>query len=173
MASAVWRCNAPRSDCLYSSSQPRPSHFSPSKIEFTERSVFRSTSVSSRRRIIVPLFRRAYSQLKMKVRALPTWRNPVGDGAKRTRGLKLVATAAGFGIYDSFRTFDGTGHQNGPSSVGTSAFSLQPFDFEINRRRAVYLKPVVFQGCDMKPLRHCFPPKASRQAFAEVSLPTL
>jgi hypothetical protein len=23
--------------------------------------------------------------LKMKVRALPTWRNPVGDGAKRTR----------------------------------------------------------------------------------------
>jgi len=25
--------------------------------------------------------------LKIKVRALPTWRNPVGDGAKRTRGL--------------------------------------------------------------------------------------
>jgi hypothetical protein len=24
----------------------------------------------------------------MKVRALPTWRNPVGDGAKRTRGFK-------------------------------------------------------------------------------------
>lgn len=23
----------------------------------------------------------------MKVRALPTWRNPVGDGAKRTLGL--------------------------------------------------------------------------------------
>jgi hypothetical protein len=23
----------------------------------------------------------------MKVRALPTWRNPVGEGAKRTRGL--------------------------------------------------------------------------------------
>jgi hypothetical protein len=23
----------------------------------------------------------------MKVRALPTWRNPVGDGAKRTRGF--------------------------------------------------------------------------------------
>jgi hypothetical protein len=36
---------------------------------------------------MVPPFRRAYSQLKMKVRALPTWRNPVGDGAKRTRGL--------------------------------------------------------------------------------------
>jgi len=32
---------------------------------------------------------RAYSQLKIKVRALPTWRNPVGDGAKRTRGDDL------------------------------------------------------------------------------------
>jgi ribosomal protein L32E len=34
---------------------------------------------------MVPRFRRANSQLKMKVRALPTWRKPVGDGAKRTR----------------------------------------------------------------------------------------
>jgi hypothetical protein len=24
----------------------------------------------------------------MKVRALPTWRNPVGEGANRTRGLE-------------------------------------------------------------------------------------
>src|SRR5579862_417064 len=87
MFSAVCRCSAPRSDCLYSSSQLRPSHFSPSKIELTDASVLRPTSVSSRRKIIVPPFRRAYNQLKMKVRALPTWRNPVGDGAKRTRGL--------------------------------------------------------------------------------------
>ena len=36
---------------------------------------------------MVPPVRRAYNQLKMKVRALPTWRKPVGDGAKRTRGL--------------------------------------------------------------------------------------
>src|SRR5579863_202381 len=56
-------------------------------MELTEASVFRSTSVSSSRRITVPPVRRAYNQLKMKVRALPTWRNPVGDGAKRTRGL--------------------------------------------------------------------------------------
>jgi hypothetical protein len=27
--------------------------------------------------------------LKIKVRALPTWRNPVGEGAKRTRGLEV------------------------------------------------------------------------------------
>ena len=26
----------------------------------------------------------------MKVRALPTWRNPVGDGANRTRGFNAV-----------------------------------------------------------------------------------
>ncbi len=61
-----------RSDCLYSSSQLRPSHFRPSKMELTDASVLRSTSVSSRRRTMVPPLRRAYSQLKMKVRALPT-----------------------------------------------------------------------------------------------------
>ncbi len=37
----------------------------------------------------MPPLWRAYSQLKMKVRALPTWRNPVGDGAKRTRSIIL------------------------------------------------------------------------------------
>jgi hypothetical protein len=37
---------------------------------------------------MVPPLWRAYSQLKMKVRALPTWRKPVGDGAKRTRGFE-------------------------------------------------------------------------------------
>src|ERR1700723_634939 len=77
-----------RSDCLYSSSQLKLSHFSPSKIESTEAWVLRSTSVSSSRRIIVPPLWRAYNQLKMKVRALPTCRNPVGDGAKRTRGFE-------------------------------------------------------------------------------------
>ncbi len=50
-------------------------------------SVLRSTSVSSRRKTMVPRLRRAKSQLKMKVRALPTWRKPVGDGAKRTRSI--------------------------------------------------------------------------------------
>jgi hypothetical protein len=43
--------------------------------------------VSSIRRIIVPPFRLAYNQLKMKVRALPMWRYPVGEGAKRTRSM--------------------------------------------------------------------------------------
>jgi hypothetical protein len=33
-----------------------------------------------------PLFPRAKSQLNSAVRALPTWKNPVGEGAKRTRG---------------------------------------------------------------------------------------
>src|SRR6266496_4117429 len=87
MASAIFRCNSPRSDCLYSSSQLKPSHFRPSKMELTDASVLRSTSVSSSRKIMVPAFRRAYNQLKMNVRALPTWRNPVGEGAKRTLAL--------------------------------------------------------------------------------------
>jgi hypothetical protein len=38
---------------------------------------------------MVPPYRRAYSQLKMKVLALPMWRNPVGEGAKRTLCIKM------------------------------------------------------------------------------------
>lgn len=56
---------------------------------------------------MVPLFRRAYNQLKIKVRALPTWRNPVGEGAKRTRGLPLEDGFAGLGI-ESCRKLDRT-----------------------------------------------------------------
>src|SRR5579863_7255093 len=86
MVHAVLRWRSMRSDCLYCSSQLRFSHFNPSKMESTEAWVLRSTSVSSRRRIMVPLLWRAYNQLKIKVRALPTCRKPVGDGANRTRG---------------------------------------------------------------------------------------
>lgn len=32
----------------------------------------------------------------MNVRALPTWRNPVGDGAKRTRGRVADVGSVGF-----------------------------------------------------------------------------
>src|SRR6185436_19147150 len=45
--------------------------------------VDRSASVSSMRRISVPSWPRASSQLKRAVRALPTWSCPVGLGAKR------------------------------------------------------------------------------------------
>src|SRR6266478_8287455 len=87
-----------RSDCLYSSFHPKSSHFNPSKMELTEASVLRSTSVSSRRRIMVPPLWRAYSQLKMNVRALPTCRKPVGEGAKRTRGPELDKSSFLMGI---------------------------------------------------------------------------
>ena len=56
----------------------------------------------------MPLFRRAYNQLKIKVRALPTWRKPVGDGAKRTRGLLVEVEFMGLDI-GSCRKFDRTG----------------------------------------------------------------
>ena len=36
---------------------------------------------------MVPALWRAYNQLKINVLALPTWRKPVGEGAKRTRGF--------------------------------------------------------------------------------------
>jgi len=42
----------------------------------------------------VPPVCRAKSQLKSAVRAPPTWRYPVGDGAKRTRGAAALEEAA-------------------------------------------------------------------------------
>ena len=48
--------------------------------------VLRATSVSSMRRMKVPFWRRAQSQLNSAVRAPPMCRYPVGEGAKRTRG---------------------------------------------------------------------------------------
>src|SRR5580704_10903260 len=52
----------------------------------------RSSSVSSMRSTNVPECWRANSQLNSAERALPTWKYPVGEGAKRTRGA-----AAGVG----------------------------------------------------------------------------
>ena len=46
----------------------------------------RASSVSSMRRTKVPPCWRAKSQLNSAARALPTWKYPVGDGAKRARG---------------------------------------------------------------------------------------
>ncbi len=48
-------------------------------------SLERSRSVSSMRSTKAPPWRRANSQLKSAVRAPPTCRKPVGDGANRTR----------------------------------------------------------------------------------------
>src|SRR5262249_32252903 len=64
-----------------------PSHAMPSRIARTTSSELRCSSVSSIRRTNVPPLRRAWSQLKIAVRAPPTWRNPVGEGAKRTQTL--------------------------------------------------------------------------------------
>ena len=63
--------------------------------------VLRSWSVSSMRRMKVPPVLRAQSQLKSAVRTPPMWRYPVGDGAKRRRGLpamrRRVARSRGYG----------------------------------------------------------------------------
>ncbi len=53
-------------------------------------SVDRSRSVSSMRRMNVPPFLRAHSQLKRAVRAPPTCRYPVGLGANRTRRTGIL-----------------------------------------------------------------------------------
>src|SRR5262245_13662462 len=72
------------------SSQSRLSQRIPSRIASVISSRERSTSVSSMRRMKVPPSFRAKSQLKRAVRAPPTWRYPVGDGAKRTRIIPVI-----------------------------------------------------------------------------------
>src|SRR5438045_4085245 len=62
-----------------------PSHFRLSRIASTEACVERSRSVSSTRRTNTPLLWRANAHEYSAVRAPPTWRNPVGLGAKRVR----------------------------------------------------------------------------------------
>ena len=68
---------------------PRPSRCratrAPRRIASVIASFERARSVSSMRSTKVPPLWRASSQLKSAVRAPPTCRNPVGDGAKRTR----------------------------------------------------------------------------------------
>ena len=72
------RCPAPRPSA-------RPSQRRSSRMPASDSRVERSVSVSSMRRINVPSWPCASSQLNSAVRALPTCRCPVGDGAKRTR----------------------------------------------------------------------------------------
>src|SRR5215217_8180981 len=89
---------ARRSDCRYGPCAPPTSgpssHVSPSQrrsswMADSDARVERSTSVSSMRRMNVPPAPRASNQLNKAVRALPTWRCPVGLGAKRTRSCDM------------------------------------------------------------------------------------
>ena len=88
-------CMGRRSDCRYGacgpptpgpSSQSSPHQRSERWICSIASGFSRCSSVSSMRSTSVPPRRRAYSQLYRAVRTPPTWRSPVGDGQKRTRG---------------------------------------------------------------------------------------
>src|SRR5207302_10981798 len=74
------------------SSQWRPSHRRSSSTARYDSSVTRLRSVSSTRSTMTPPLWRAESQLNSAVRALPTWMEPLGAGAKRTR----VVTSADY-----------------------------------------------------------------------------
>ena len=82
-ASSWQRCM--RSSWKLSASQSRPSQASERWICSVAPSTSRFMSVFSIRSRHSPPCWRAKSQLKRNVRAVPTWRNPVGDGAIRTR----------------------------------------------------------------------------------------
>ena len=55
----------------------------------------RAASVSSIRKMKVPPAPRTKSQLNSAARALPTWKYPVGDGAKRARGAVVSVMPVG------------------------------------------------------------------------------
>src|SRR2546423_1489464 len=94
-----------RSDWRYGACGPPmsgpSSHISPSQRRssstiVSDSAVDRAWSVSSTRMMNVPPWCFANSQLKIAVRAPPTWRCPVGDGAKRTRtviGLEFIGSS--------------------------------------------------------------------------------
>src|SRR5271167_4571648 len=63
-----------------------PSQSSAAMIPSVHSGRLRASSVSSIRRMNVPPRRRTKSQLYSAARALPTWKYPVGEGAKRARG---------------------------------------------------------------------------------------
>src|SRR4051794_33405406 len=83
----------------------------------------RSTSVSSMRSTSTPPRRRASSQLNSAVRAPPTWRYPVGDGAKRTRIIWSLSVL-GPGITND--RAHGDQARGGLTRVSSSADELQP-----------------------------------------------
>jgi len=77
----------------------------------------------------------------MKVRALPRWRNPVGDGANRTRGLEVLKSDAdivGLNVMV-------WGLEKHRQAEGLPNLSNQQFD-----RGALYLNPVVFTALAVK-----------------------
>src|SRR3954447_19603392 len=63
-----------------------PIHASASMIPRVHSGRFRASSVSSMRNTNLPPNRLAKAQLYNAVRAPPTWKKPVGDGANRNRG---------------------------------------------------------------------------------------
>src|SRR5262245_56858878 len=67
-----------------------PSQARSSAIAAANSGLERSASVSPSRRMKVPFARSDTSQLSSAVRALPIWRYPVGDGAKRTIGADMA-----------------------------------------------------------------------------------
>src|SRR6478735_9589430 len=77
------------------SSQSSPSQCSTSIRASWDSWVLRAASVSSIRKTTVPPACRANAQLNRNVRASPTWGEPVGDGAMRTRtpGVESVASS--------------------------------------------------------------------------------
>src|SRR5262249_39314688 len=69
-----------------------PIHASASTIPCVHSGRLRASSVSSMRSTKRPPDRRASAQLNSAVRAPPTWKNPVGDGAMRNRGTMEEVT---------------------------------------------------------------------------------
>ena len=89
------------------SSHFKPSQESPCSISSSYRFSERSLSVSSMRKISLPPYLRAKSQLKSAVRALPMCIDPVGLGAKRTRMDFAWVLGADASIFPYFSTKTG------------------------------------------------------------------
>jgi len=115
----------------------------------------------------------------MNVRALPTWRNPVGEGAKRTRGLACEdefmdsnvgsGTSAGqafAGLAFPDLTFDGTGSQKDRQAGAPNRFAMQPFDSKRLSKADSVLKSYCVLQARCENIGALFPPETEPARLA-------
>src|SRR5580692_5158810 len=123
----------------------------------------------------------------MKVRALPTWRKPVGEGAKRTRGFSCetaleISDIRGrngdnkrrrLGKTAHYPEFDVTDGQDWSSRL--SAISILRANLIVDNKSKLrhVLKSYCVYGFPVKTFIYCFPPKLSGCVRPGVSSPAL
>ena len=106
----------------------------------------------------------------MKVRALPTCKKPVGDGAKRTRRFPCEEEFEASDMVELSMVRATKRHRQ---AHGQPLAGIQLFETIGNLGYMVYLNPIEFRASVVKPLGPSFPPKREPANLARSTPPTL